>query len=120
MAFKINDQIKRNIYAWIKRHPQVVQSPISNDCIKVMFDYQKEPQLVPILLLQVSVRELHNILLSDPNYVGLKDTRDEYDNIIISDSKFHSMLPPQLKQMTAQYKVMCGCECCISAKSKHS
>ena len=35
---KINKQIKRNLYAWITRHPQVFQSPISNDCLKVMFD----------------------------------------------------------------------------------
>ena len=37
---KINEKIKRNLYAWITRHPQVVQSPISNDCLKVMFDDQ--------------------------------------------------------------------------------
>ena len=39
----INDQIKRTLYAWITLHPQVVQSPISNDCLKVMFDDQTEP-----------------------------------------------------------------------------
>ena len=81
---------------------------------------QTEPQLVPKLLLQVSVRELHNSLVSDPNDGGLKDARDEDDNIIISDSTLRSLLPPQLKQIPARYKVMCGCECCISAKSIHS
>ena len=40
---KINEQIKRNLHAWITLHPQVVQSPISNDCLKVMFDDQTEP-----------------------------------------------------------------------------
>ena len=75
---KINDQIERNLYTWITHHPKVVQSPISNDYLKVMLDDQTEPQLVPKLLLQVSVRELHNILVSDPNYGGLKDTRDKY------------------------------------------
>ena len=35
---RINDQIKRNMYARITRHPKVVQSPISNDCLKVMFN----------------------------------------------------------------------------------
>ena len=84
-----------------------------------MFDYQKEPQLVPKLLLQVSVRELHNILVNDPNDGGLKYAMDEDDNIIISDSILCSLLPPQLKQMSTRYKVMCGCECCISAKSIH-
>ena len=42
-----------------------------------MLDDQTEPQPVPKLLLQVSIRELHNSLLSDPNDVGLKDARDE-------------------------------------------
>ena len=117
---KINEQIKRNMYTWITRHPQVVQSPISNDCLKTNLDYQTEPQIVPKFLLQVSVRELHNILVSDPNDGGLKNARDEDGNIIISDSTLRSLLPPQLKQMSARYKIMCGCECCISAKSIHS
>ena len=38
---KINDRIKRNMYARITRHPQVFQSPISNYCLKVMFDDHK-------------------------------------------------------------------------------
>ena len=117
---KINDQIKRNMYAWITCHPQVVQSPIYIDCIKVMFDDQTEPQLVPKLLLRVSVRELHNILLSDPNNGGLKDARYEDDNIIISYSTLRSLLPPQLKQLSVRYTVMCGCERCIYDKSIYS
>ena len=56
---KITEQIKRNLYTWITRHPQVVQSPISNDFLKVVLYDQTEPTLVPKLLLQVSVRELH-------------------------------------------------------------
>ena len=85
-----------------------------------MLDDQTEPELVPKFLLHVSVRELHNSLVSDRNDGGLKDARDEDGKIIISDSKLHSLLPPQLKQMSACYKIMCGCECCISAKSIHS
>ena len=90
------------MYACITCHPQVVQSPISNDCFKVMFDDQTENQLVPKVLLHVSAIELHNSLVSDPNYSGLKYARDEDDNIIISDSTLRSMLPPQLKQMSAR------------------
>ena len=60
------------MYTWITSHPQVVQSPISNDYIKVMLDDQTEPQLVPKMLLQVSVRELNNSLVSDPNDGGIK------------------------------------------------
>ena len=86
---KINEQIKHNMYKWITPHPQVFQLLISNDRLKVMLDDQIEPQLVPKLLLQVYVRELHNSLLSDPNDGGLKDTRDEDGKIIIIDSTLH-------------------------------
>ena len=85
-----------------------------------MLDDQTEPQLVPKLLLQLSVRELHNSLVSNTNGGGIKDARDEDDNIIISDSTLRSLLSPQFKTMYACYKVMCGYECCISAKSIHS
>ena len=117
---KINERIKCNLYTWIKRHPQVIQSQISNDCLKVMLDDQIEPQLVPKLLLQVSLRELHNSLVSDPNDGGMKDDRDEDGKIIISDFTLRLLLPPQLKQRSARYKITCGCECCISDKSIHS
>ena len=43
--------MKRKLYTCITRHPQVVQSQISNDCLKVMLDDQTEPQLVPKVLL---------------------------------------------------------------------
>ena len=67
---------------------------------------QTEPQLVPKLLLQVSVIELHNSLVSDPNDGGLKDARDEDGKIINSDSTLHSLFPPQLKNVrTFQYYV---------------
>ena len=56
----------------------------------------------------------------DTNDGGLTDARDEDDNMIISDSTLSSMLPPQLKQRSAHYKVMCRYECCIYAKSIHS
>ena len=68
----------------------------------------------------MSVRELHNSLVSDPNDGGFKYSRDEYDNIIINCSTFCALLPPQLKQISARYKVMCGYECCIYSKSIHS
>ena len=83
------------MYACITRHPQVVQTRIYNDSLRVMFDDQKKSQLVPKLLLQVSVRELQNSLVTDPNCGGIKDSRDEYYNIIISDYRLHSLLTHQ-------------------------
>ena len=64
------------MYAWITPHPQVMKSLISNHCLKVMLDDQTELQLVQKTLLQVSIRELHNILVSNPIDGGLKYARD--------------------------------------------
>ena len=49
----------------------------------------------------------------------LKEARDTEDNIIISYLTLCNILPPQLNNITAQYKIICGCECFISAKSMH-
>ena len=77
-------------------HPQVVQSPIVNDCLKVKIDGHNELQLVPKLLLHVSVRELHNNFFSATMDGCLKEAGYEDDNIIISDSTLRSLLSPQL------------------------
>ena len=61
-----------------------------------MLDYQSETQLVKKLLIQLSVRELHNTLVSDPNYGDIEDSRDEDGKINISDSTLCSLFPPQL------------------------
>ena len=57
-----------------------------------MFYNQIETQLVPKLLLQVSITELHNRLVSNPNDGGIKYARDKDDNILISDSTLCSLL----------------------------
>ena len=116
---KIDEQIKKSLHNWIMHHPKVEQSPIVNDCLKVKIDGHTEPQLVPKLLLHVSVRELHNNIVSNIDDGGLKEARDADINIIISDSTLVSLFPPQIKEMSSRYKVMCGCECFISDKSIH-
>ena len=101
-------------------HPQVVQSPIFNDFLKVNIDGYTRPQVFPKLLLQVSVRELHNSLISDLVYGRIKEERYENDNIIISDSTLGLLFSPQLRKISSRYKVMCGCEYCIYVKSIRS
>ena len=46
-------------------HPQVLQSPIVNDCLKVNIHGHTERKIVQKLLLQFSVQENHNSLVSD-------------------------------------------------------
>ena len=61
-------------------------------------DGYTEHQPVPKLLFQVSVREIHNNIASAKKDGGIKEARDEDDNIIISDSTLRSLLSPQLKE----------------------
>ena len=49
--YNITKQIQRKLYTWITRHPQVVQSLIFNDCLKMIFDDHTEPKMVPKCLL---------------------------------------------------------------------
>ena len=51
---------------------------------------------------------------------GLKDSRDIDNNIINIDSTIRIIMSPQLKNISTWFKVMGGCECCISAKIMHS
>ena len=97
-----------------------MQTPIVNDCLKVSIDGHCETQLVPKLLLKVSVRKIHNSMVSNPEEGGLEEARDADNNIIISDSTLRSILTTQLKKMSARYKVMCSFECCLSSKCIHS
>ena len=72
---KINKCVKRALYNWIIQYPQFVQSPIANCCLKLSIDDQAEPQLVPKLLLKVSVIELHNSMMSTIEEEGTNEAR---------------------------------------------
>ena len=97
-----------------------MQYSLANDCIYVSIYGISKKQLVTELLLQVYIQEIHNSTVIPPEEFGLKEVRDADNNIIVDDSIFHDILPPQLKKLTSIYKVICGCECCISAKIVHS
>ena len=80
-------------------HPHVVQSPMFNDYLEVKIDGHTEPQMVPNILLQFSIRELHNNLVSDADNGGLKEAIDEDNNIIISNSTLRHYCHPNLKHV---------------------
>ena len=94
----MNNQIDKSLFNWIMHHPQVVQSTIFNYSLKVNIDGHTGPQTVPSFLLQVSVQEIHNSLVSDPVDGGIKEARDSENSIIIIDSTLRLLLQPQLKK----------------------
>ena len=38
------------------------------------------------------------------------------NKLLVSETAFRFLLPPQLKKFTPKYKQMCGCENCIIIK----
>ena len=99
---KINEQVNKYLYTCILQHTQVVQSQISNDCLKVSIGDQSEPQLVPKLLPLVSVWDLQNIIVIPPEECGVNNARDADNNTMISDYTLRSIIPPQFNKMSAQ------------------
>ena len=61
---KVNKELEEKVHSFIVTHPNVVQSPTMNDYVRVKD--KDDPSVlheVPKLLLQVSIRELHNDLI---------------------------------------------------------
>ena len=77
-------------------------SPIENDCLKLSIDGQVEPQLVPKLLLNVSVIELHNFIVSPPGDGGLMEAINADNIIILCYSTLRNISAPQLNIKTSQ------------------
>ena len=66
-------------------HPNVVESPITNETLLIHNLVTGQKERVSKLLLQISIRELHNdMLLLQPDEGGFKEARDETGNVRIS------------------------------------
>ena len=63
------------------------------------------------------MQQLHNELIASPDDVGLLGARHAKTNdVIISDTVLRSLAPFQLRPMTDNHKMMCGCSICNTSK----
>ena len=77
----------------------------------------KVKRRVTKILLECSMRQLHNELIASPDDGGLFGARHAITNdMIISDTMLRSLAPPQLRPMTDNNKMMCGCTICNTSK----
>ena len=75
-------------------------------------------------MLTISVTQYHHKLIfyssrhvASPDYVSLVGYRHDIANdVIISDTMLRSLAPPQLRPMTDNHKMMCGCAICNNSK----
>ena len=115
-------KLNKELLEWILNHHHVVRSPQETILVKVPTpNGGKVLERVGKLLLEVSVRELHQDLMKDPP-IGFKGA---YSNeiprkLLISERYLRNMLPPQLKSMTFADKQLCGCACCTITKMVHA
>ena len=89
---KCDQNLEKIIHDWIRRHPHVIQSPITNDTVLVPDPNDPKKKIKKHrLLLQISVRELHNDLIKEvPEVMGPDG------NPLVSDTKLRMILPPEL------------------------
>ena len=105
---KEEDRVK--IFDWVKEHHDVVNSPNSRDAITCPAPTTEDPNRTVRknkLLLQCSVRELHNDLckpIIGLTHVGVKDVKRQ-----VSDTIFRKTLPFEVIPMKNYLKQMYYC-----------
>ena len=81
------------------------ESSLSHDSLLITDAESGVKRRVPKLLLECSIRKLHNELIASPDGVGLLRARHaDTNDVIISDTMLCSLAPPQLRTMTDNQK----------------
>ena len=87
------------------KNSNVRESPISYDTLIIADAESGVKRIVPKLLLECFMRELHNEPIASTNDGGLLGSRHANTNdVIISDTVIGSLAPPQLRPMTDHHK----------------
>ena len=109
--------LRQELVDCIMKNSNVRQYPITRDTLLIADADSKVKCRVPKLLLECSMRQLHNELIDSPYNGGLIGARNaETNDVIISDTMLRSLAPPQLRPMIDNQKKMCGCAVCNTSK----
>ena len=109
--------MRKETVDWIMKNSNVRQSPITRDTLLIADADTKVKRRVPKLLLECSMRQLHNEIIASPDDGGLLGAiHAETNDVIISYTTLRSLAPPQLRPMTDNKKMMCGCAICNTSK----
>ena len=99
------------------KNSNVRHFPITRDTLSIADADTKAKRRVPKPLLECSIKQLHNEIIDPPDDGGLFVARHAITNdVIISDTMLRSLAPPQLRPMTDNHKMMCGCAICNTSK----
>ena len=99
------------------KNSNVCQSPITRDTLLIADADTKVKRRVQKTLLKCSMRQLHNELIASTDDGGLVGAKHAITNdVIISDKVLCYLAPTQLRPMTDDHKIMCGCAICNTSK----
>ena len=113
----VNKALRQELVDWIMKNSNVCQSPITHDTLLIADADTKVKSRVTKLLLECSMRQLHNEFIDSPDDGGLVGARHAIKNyVIIIDTMLRSLAPPQLSPMTDNHKMRCGCAICNTSK----
>ena len=112
---KITPHVINSVREWVKSHDHVKKSSSSKDSIKVTVDGSREKVVMPKYYLQIPIRKLHAHMIKPQEEGGLKEVIDDNGKVIVSESSLRKILPRNIKPMSKQKRVLCGCEACITA-----
>ena len=110
---KVSKALRHKLVEWVMKNSNVHESPIARDTLLITYAESGVKRRGPKLLLGFSMQQLHNELIASPDDGGLLGSRHANTNdVIISDTLFFYLEPPQLLPMTDHPKMMCVCAIC--------
>ena len=113
----ISNASRQKLAEWIMKYSNVRESPIVSDALLIADGESGVKRIVPKLLLEYSMRQLHNELIASPDDGGLLGSiHADKNDVIISDTMLRSLVSPKLLPMIDHYKMMCGCDICNTSK----
>ena len=99
------------------KNSNVRQYSLTHDTLPIADADSHVKRRVPKILLECSMRQLHNDLIASPDDGSLVVSRHAVTNdVIISDTMLRSLAPPQLRPMTDNHKMMFGYAICNTSK----
>ena len=93
------------------------ESPLDCDTLLILDAEYGVKRRVPKILMECSIKKLHNKLITSPDDGGLLgSTHVNTNDVIIIDTIICSLAPPQLRPIIYHNKMMCGFANCNTLK----
>ena len=117
---RYNTTTKKFIEEIVERilsHTNIKPSCVSSNVVKVLNPESNQKEFSPKMLMDITVRDLHNDTIKPSDDGGLESVVDSVtQKVLISDTTFRLFIPPQVRKLTTKLCQICGCELCIIPK----